>query len=150
MSHLPKVTQQTRSRSKTRAQLGSPDCVQCSSTCVVISTEGSARPTPVSLLGPLPSPLSLSSGKKGAVGRKPRRKQSGRLSVRDKWVLRRHLIPLGRAQRAWAPGLGLPDPSPVLPLLPELEGVKFCAWLLARCGPWLGQNICLLLWLPYT
>lgn len=41
-------------------------------------------------------------------------------------------------------------PRPVLPLLPELEGVKFCAWLLARCGPWLGQNICLLLWLPYT
>lgn len=36
------------------------------------------------------------------------------------------------------------------PCLPELEGVKFCAWLLARYGLWLGQNICLLLWLPYT
>lgn len=36
------------------------------------------------------------------------------------------------------------------PCLLELEGVKFRAWLLAHCGLWLGQNICLLLWLPYT
>ena len=39
---------------------------------------------------------------------------------------------------------------PACPCLSELEGVKFCAWLLAHCGLWLGQNICLLLWLPYT
>lgn len=60
-------------------------------------------------------------------------------------------------QQSWACSLGSlglqnPQPAPLLSCLlrSELEGVKFCAWLLPCCGPWLGQNICLLLWLPYT
>lgn len=43
-----------------------------------------------------------------------------------------------------------PQSIQACPCLPELERVKFRAWLLAHCGLWLGQNICLLLWLPYT
>lgn len=50
---------------------------------------------------------------------------------------------------AWELGASRPTVQ-ACPCLPELEGVKFRAWLLARCGLWLGQNICLLLWLPYT
>lgn len=61
--------------------------------------------------------------------------------VRDEWV-----PPKGGAR---APQASRPT-AQACPCLPELEGVKFRAWLLARCGLWLGQNICLLLWLPYT